>query len=213
MLEETADRYTDQEEDDVLEVARAQLGCEREWVDEYNWRPNPFNENRMRPRTADVSPGRANSASAAVFYCSNIEKTALAEVRPWKGAHVTVARFRVRRKQPLLNLDKCEPPGIFAGLAHGRLTHEQMIQTAWSDINRAFSRPVSPGEAKDEYLPTQIISEFFRNAGYSGIIHKSAVCSEGHNLILYDINLPEFMDSAVYRVDDITYNYSMADDL
>lgn len=51
------------------------------------------------PPPDDTPAGRANRARVPVLYLASDERTALAEVRAWKGAAVAIAQMRLRRQQ------------------------------------------------------------------------------------------------------------------
>lgn len=50
--------------------------------------------------------GRANQAQQPVLYFANNRSTALAEVRPWKGASVAVAEVKMKRRLLLIDLSQ-----------------------------------------------------------------------------------------------------------
>ena len=69
-------------------------------------------------------------------------------------------------------------------------------------IGRAFARPVGRADSSTDYVPTQILAELMRNAGYDGILYDSAV-SGGRNLAVFDRKAATWMRSAPYEVREI----------
>jgi hypothetical protein len=61
------------------------------------------------PPREKASAGRANQAKQPVLYLANNRSTALAEVRPWKGAAVAIAEMRVKQRLSLVDLSQVRP--------------------------------------------------------------------------------------------------------
>lgn len=59
--------------------------------------PEPYERERMIPKADRASEGRVNPKGIPCLYFSTDDKTAVAESRPWVGAYVSVARFRILR--------------------------------------------------------------------------------------------------------------------
>ena len=85
-----------------------------------------FCAERMKPRTDRASEGRANAAGIPVLYLAGARETAIAEVRPWLGAEVSVAQFRVLRDLRIVDLTR----------GHGQSSVKKMI----------MERPIRAGE-------------------------------------------------------------------
>ena len=109
--------------------------------------------------------------------------TAVLEVRPLIGSYVSVAQFKVLRDIRLVNCaDK--PMDNLARWLQKTWTPKDIEKAVWSDINRAFSRPVERGDNSLDYVPTQIIAEAFKLHGYDGIAYKSSYGEDGFNVAL-----------------------------
>jgi len=161
---------------------------------------------RMVPKPELVQSGRVNPAGIAYLYLASHELTAVSEVRPWIGVGVSVAQFRIKRDLKALDLT----------LGHGefgftKLTFEQLFGRApvdgetkrravWTDIDSAFSRPVSRAEESIDYVPTQILAEAFRDAGYEAIVYRSNFGDPGYNIVLFDITDGEIRNCAPFTV-------------
>ena len=78
-----------------------------------------------------------------------------------------------------------------------------------ADIDRAFSRPITPSDDAADHVPTQIIAELFRSKGEDGIIYRSAF-SGGHNVTLFDLNAADLVSCVLYEVKDRSFDFRQA---
>jgi RES domain-containing protein len=168
--------------------------------------PVGYDAERMKPLRDRAIQGRVNPAGIPVLYLASTEQTAISEVRPWIGAQVSVAQFIITRSLKMLDLS--EGHGQFA---MGHLTIKQILKeedvdpatitkAVWTDIDGAFSRPVSASDDTADYVPTQILAELFRGAGYDGLIYRSMFGEKGYNLALFDVDDAELINCAPYDV-------------
>ena len=67
-------------------------------------------------------------------------------------------------------------------------------------IQSAFS---SPTNNPDDYIPTQIIAEYFRHLGYDGIRYSSSLHRGGYNLTIFDTSKCEAIFSTDLRLENI----------
>jgi RES domain-containing protein len=183
---------------------RAQRGCDFApyhqggvYIDDL---PTPFQPERMTPLPRRAVEGRANPKGIPYLYGASHLETAVAEVRPWIGAMVSVACFRLQRGVRLVN---------FTNVAQRQVLHMNEPSPAereaavWGDIDRAFARPVTPADDEASYAPTQIIAEAIRNAGFDGIAYRSSL-GPGHNIALFDPSLARLESCAVRRVTSVS---------
>ncbi|MBR2638656.1 MAG: RES family NAD+ phosphorylase, partial [Bacteroidaceae bacterium] len=70
-------------------------------------------------------------------------------------------------------------------------------------IQSAFSSPINN---PDNYIPSQIIAEYFRHLGYDGIRYSSSLHREGHNLTIFDVTKCEAVFSTDLRLENIKIN-------
>ncbi len=190
-------------------VFRAQNGCEWETVFDNHGNgvdrdPVPFCESRMRPDAKYATAGRSNVAGIPAFYASSDKATAIAEVRPGCGDFVSVATFNIRKGLRLINCTMDDKYSDISEVSAGKITEEMMIKKAWHRLNVAFARPVSLTFDQADYIPTQAIAEFFKLNGFDGFHHRSAL-GDGHNLVLFDVTRPEFIDAEVHKVKSVKY--------
>ena len=107
--------------------------------------------------------GRMNSRGISVFYGSNDEKVALAEVRPPVGSYVLVGKFRLVRRVRLLNLRERKTSHTVK--SHFDPNFLDLFKRAifLQKLATILSRPILPRAADSEYLPTQVISDYLSN--------------------------------------------------
>ncbi len=174
-----------------------------------NSEPCPFDKTRMRPSADPAKGGRVNPKGIPCLYMATDEKTAMSEVRPWKGSLVSVAVFRVVRDLKIVDCSR-EPTtgGLLKHLpVSGTPTPEQVTSGVWSSIDHAFARPVEPNDDAATYATTQVIAEAFRQAGYKGVAYKSALTEEGYNVALFDLDDAEYQWCKLYEVKSLRFEF------
>ena len=167
----------------------------------------------ISPQEIDAPPsekareGRINPKGISYLYLASNTETAIAEVRPWLEKMVTVGEFSLSRDVTVVDASQDK---------HGRYSiSERKIEEpsekwepyVWRDINRSFSIPVSVGEEHRYYVPTQYLSECFKNAGYDGIVYKSSLTKEGYNIVLFDPKSARLNAAGLFDIKSITYSY------
>jgi RES domain-containing protein len=155
----------------------------------------------MKPLTDRAREGRANSKGIPVIYLANDESTAVAEIRPWVGAYVSIGSFRIVRSLRIVNFD--------AGDAGRKLylqepSAPERERAVWADIDRAFATPINPSDDVADYAPTQIVAELFRTRGLDGIAYRSSL-STGHNLALFDVDSVELESCQLVDVERVEF--------
>ena len=149
-------------------VWRAQVG--HDWLsDDSEDNFCPFPPERMKPLPYQAAEGRANPKGMPYLYTATDQDTAIAEVRPWVGALVSVAELRVTRALTVVN---CISDSRRLILRINEPDAPEKERAVWQDIDDAFSRPVTPHEHIADYVPTQVLAEFFRSQGVDGIGYK-----------------------------------------
>ena len=200
---------------------RAQLGDSLEYFDDdegREWTDNaPFSAERMKPPiNSPQSEGRINPLGISCLYLADSAKTAISEVRPWKGAHVSVARFKTCRDLRIVDCTKhaggnsgrwglwmSRPVGDSDKLE--KMTQEEISEFVWADIDASFSQPIGHQDERTSYIPTQIIAEKFRRLGFDGIKYKSSTGKEGHNIALFNVADAKITNRHLFKVSSIEY--------
>jgi hypothetical protein len=186
---------------------RAQLGCD--------WRPEGEGEEifevpcgyrplRMSPISEKTNEGRINPRRIAYLYIATDVETAIAEVRPWVGAYISIGQFEIISNLKLVDCTKDLRKGI---IVYGKEpSPEEREKAVWEDINRAFSYPIGPGDDFAAYVSTQIIGELFKINGFDGIIYRSSL-GPGQNICLFNLDAAKMVFGTLYYVTGVKYNF------
>ena len=95
----------------------------------------------MCPRPGRATEGRANPKGIPYLYLASNRETALAEVRPWVGSHVSVGQFKIIRELKVVNCTTEKKGSTFYFKEPSPKKREEAV---WADIDRAFAKPVTP---------------------------------------------------------------------
>lgn len=146
--------------------------------------------------------GRANQAQQPVLYLANNRSTAVAEVRPWKGAAVAIAEVKMKRRLWLIDLSQVRPVNspFFEDLLKWRIDLANLLYRLGQDM----SRPVMPREQEILYKPTQLLALMIQATGYDGCIYPSAMGS-GKNYVLFDPQVAKVLNIEHVRVKSATF--------
>ena len=178
--------------------------------------PIGFSRSRMKPVAGCSKEGRANSSGIPVLYVASTEQTAISEVRPWVGSEMSVAQFRVSRQLNAIDLTQGYGKSSWSGLTLKQLSGQEepdaeaKARAVWTEIDNAFSRPVAPSDEMEDYIPTRILAELFREAGYDAIVYRSQFGQrgrDGYNIAIFRLEDAEILNCAPYRVESIEVNY------
>jgi len=174
------------------------------FIDEYS--EGPFPPERMKPQRDMASEGRANPKGIPCLYLANNKETAMAEVRPWIGSLISVGRFKTVRDLILIDCSiNYQPYTLYHYEEPDAETRERAV---WSDIDRAFSKPVSPSDHVADYAPTQIIAELFKNKGrFDGIVYKSHLVEKGYNVVLFNLDAADLINCHLYEASAISFKF------
>jgi hypothetical protein len=191
---------------------RARLGCEYEEVtrteDDFTvaWEEDrPFRAQEMKPIPNWQGEGRANPRGIPCLYVATTRETALAEVRPWIGATISVARLQTVRALNLIDCSKYHAPNNSLEVYGSQTLSRQDGQ--WIAIDRSFATPVSKDLETKEYIPTQILAELFKSRGYDGIVYKSLLSKDGFNLAIFNLNDADVIHCALFHADSISFDF------
>lgn len=133
--------------------------------------------------------GRMNPAGIPYLYLAFDEKTALAETRSKAGVAATISSWSPARDLhviDLLSLPAC--PSIFSEMRH----EYDLVQFLWAFVSEITQSVAHDGREHIEYVPTQVVSEYFAQAfqygdrkRVDGLIYPSAVSEGGKNLVVF----------------------------
>ncbi len=185
---------------------RAQLGhgwrFENEDVGEI---PAPHEPDRMCPKTGRATEGRVNPKGIPFLYLASHRDTALAEVRPWVGSYVSVGQFEIVRGIKVVSCITDERKRFIFYI--NEPSPKKREKAVWSDIDKAFAKPVSPTDDIADYVPTQVLAELFKSKGLDGIAYRSSLV-DGYNMALFDINFAKIINCSLRRVNRIELDSS-----
>jgi hypothetical protein len=192
---------------------RARLGCEEREVTDVedgdlhvtHIEERPHGRDGMKPIRNWQSEGRANPRGIPYLYLATERDTALAEVRPWIGAAISVARLEVKRDLNVIDCSKHHAMDAWMSvILDNKRPREDGI---WVAIDRAFATPVSKDEESRDYIPTQIIAELFKSEGCDGIVYKSLLSGDGYNLALFNLDDASVVHCALIKVGSISFGF------
>jgi RES domain-containing protein len=165
--------------------------------------PAPLKHERMKPLVDRAQEGRANPKGIPYLYLATHQGIAVAEVRPWVGSHVTIARFELIREVRLINTVSSDQ----RYMTYSREPEsEERERAVWLDIDRAFSQPVTSADDTADYAATQVLAEFFHDNGIDGIAYGSSL-GEGHNVVLFDMGAAVVTEREVVQIRVVKFEY------
>ena len=163
--------------------------------------PCPFAPERMKPLRERAVEGRANPKGIPFLYLATDHMTAIGEVRPWIGSHVSVGLFKTGRELRLVNCTTGPLDVLHIGKEPPAEKREELV---WTCIGEAFARPVTSSDDVADYTPTQVIAELFRTGGFDGVRYRSSL-GEGHNIVLFDVDAAALEECRLFTIQDVTF--------
>jgi hypothetical protein len=168
-----------------------------------------YTAKRMKPPRDSAREGRVNPKGIPCLYLADDEKTAMAEMRPWIGEYISLARFKTVKPLKILYLP--EPDDYFfrrvAALFGNTPDAMECGRAVWGQIAYAFSEPVSHSDDKADYAPTQILAETFRALGCDGIRYKSRL-DKGFSFALFDLDAADMISCVVHETLSAKFEFS-----
>ncbi|WP_262001987.1 HEPN-associated N-terminal domain-containing protein [Microbacterium sp. Mcb102] len=154
------------------------------------------------PREYAKQPNRMSPAGIPMFYGALDKQTALDEVVRHNLAHepyATLGAFALSSPITVVDFDRLpEEPTIF----HPTLGYLRREIAFLHKFVKEMSAPVAPGDEGIEYVPTQVVTEFFlrvlqpaSGATITGLAYASAVRAGGRSVVI-DIPHENCLESA-----------------
>jgi hypothetical protein len=171
--------------------------------------PDAFMPERMRPLRDKASEGRVNRKDKPCLYLAEHKDTAMAEVRPWIGAYVTLAVFEVVRDCALVDCSQDKLTTLDLLMREEEATDEEREQAVWGDIAKAFSTPLTREDTLEEYWATQLLAEKLKVVGYVGIVYQSAL-GKGRNFALFDLDTAHPVNGTLFKTKAVEYKFEQA---
>lgn len=164
----------------------------------------------MKPVPEYSADGRANPYGINMLYLANDREIAVAEVRPNMDDQITVAEFSATRELKVADFTKERP-----SFSHHFKSYKNDDPEGYNDkelllaISSEFSKPISVRDSRKEYLPTQVIAEFFKSLGFDGVAYQSQFTPEPNkskdeklfkNYTLFDLGSADPISFEVYKI-------------
>lgn len=163
----------------------------------------PLNEMGAPP--ADIaSDGRANPIGIRYLYLADDVDTAIAEVKPSKGALVSLAAFSVVAGKSLKLIDLTDPRLTISPFRVTSAVADVRASMSFLEVlGEELSVPTQPHRATRDYLASQYLCELIKVSGYDGVIYRSSL-APGRNFAFFDVNACEPHGVVtVYKVTDV----------
>jgi hypothetical protein len=168
----------------------------------------------MKPLLHSAFEGRANPKGIPCLYVATTKTAAMAEVRPWIGAMVSLATFKIISTITIVDCSTLHAQywKLLQQQKSGEdIPPEKFDDIVWAAIHGAFAEPVTRADDTADYAPTQILAELFRAEGYNGVANKSVFGEIGHNIALFDLNAAVQIDGVLFdlnaavQIDGVLY--------
>jgi hypothetical protein len=141
-----------------------------------------------------------NPAGIPMLYLADDLPTVVAEVRPYKGAAVSIATLEAIRELRLVDFSPRQPNPD----GKNPIADDADLVSVLETIGFTMAEPIDPDDSEIAYVPTQYVAEVVRAAGYDGVAFKSAL-GPGTNLVLFDLADARITDRELHRVTEVTY--------
>ena len=166
----------------------------------------PLPRIRMSAPPSDFTePGRLNPEGIPYLYVASDPHTAVAEVRPWVGAHVTVAGIKINRDIEIIDFTNETPVGRFPGANFPG--SESGAETVWRELlTYTMSIPLQPKHPVS-YVPTQYFAEVLKAEGLGGVKYKSSLNPKGFNIAIFDPAVGRITSTWLIKVTNVAYTY------
>ena len=133
--------------------------------------------------------GRMNPAGIPYLYLAFDENTALAETRVAQGQEITVSQWSPIRALQVIDLSRClRSPSVFSE----KRPEYEMKQFLYAFRDEISKTVAHDGSEHVEYVPTQVVSEYFAQAftfgageQVDGLVYPSAAEDGGKNLVVF----------------------------
>ena len=158
------------------------------------------------PPSGASSAGRINPQGISYLYCAFAEETAISEIRPWKGADISVGEFETTEEVMAVDLSARPKDTPTSNLED--INKKVFTQLVSSIINsHYFSAPAHDHDAL-AYLASQYISERFKSNGIQAILYPSALHGTGKNVAFFSPNVTKCNSVNLFKIDNVKYYFT-----
>ncbi len=136
-------------------------------------------------------PGRLNCVYESVLYVAEDKYTALAEMKLERRKHVSLAELKLK-----------EPQKLYKFMYTEKHFEPDCLMQLYNCIALEFYKSV---HVDSEYLFTQYVSKELNRLGYDGVMYSSSVSENGVNVMLFDINIANAVNSKLFIINSVGY--------
>lgn len=183
------------------ELFRARLHPYNSQKNDTSYRP----EEMGAPPPEKARAGRLNPEGIPYLYLASDEYTAIAEIRPWKKATLTIARAKVSRDLTIVDVTDTTTSELNQD-SDGFSEGNDNAKIMWELISYLFSVPQHP-EDQVSYAPTQYLAEAYKKNGFDGIKYKSSLSETGCNYVLFNSDYVNIEKTENIEVTSVKYDY------
>lgn len=160
--------------------------------------------------------GRANAAGIKCLYLASEIETTINEVRAGVFDYLTIGTFTLKKDITVVDLKRIDKISPFALEVEGiDLVNYAINKQHLNKINQEMGKVIRKSDSKLDYIPTQYICDYIKSIcaddssavlKYSGIEYNSTLCSIGYNLAIFDPDLFDCTETAIYKINSLTYD-------
>ena len=137
------------------------------------------------PPLFSTTDARVSPAGIRYLYLASNHSTAISEIRPHPGEHVSVGEYRLPSNLSLIDLRQPRKTVSPFGLASESGVAQLLGDISFlEEFGLELTKPVVPNAAAIDYIPSQYLCEFAKRSGFEGVIYNSSV-NVGYNLALF----------------------------
>lgn len=164
------------------------------------------------PPAGKSSEGRANAKGITCLYVADRVETALHEVRAGVFDYVSVGKLKLKKDIVLVNLrdiKKISPFSENIDPLDYAVNAKFLIK-----LNEEMGKALRRNDSTLDYVPTQYITDYIKsiednggNRMYAGIEYNSTTYPKGYNLAIFDPDPFECVETEVYEIKNLQYDY------
>jgi len=151
------------------------------------------------------NPNRFSPAGISMFYCADDKQTAQLETvdETWKSSKYTTAKFETKESIKVVDLTQLpEFPSVFDQGKRKIYSDLYFLTSFIKDLTKPIARD---GKVHIDYVPTQVVTEYFRHMfkeQINGIVYASSRSRGGKAMVIFydhyeSLTKLEFIDSSV----------------
>lgn len=160
------------------------------------------------PPRGQASSGRINPEGISYLYLAKSIETAIAEVRPWVGAKISVAKFILEKDIDVVSLN----PKKMSNIKDYEINSIIMDLLSSVPIYQFYFSSPAHSADKLAYLPSQYLAELFKTEGVDGLEYSSVLHGGGENLALFDISIAKCIEVELHSINEVHYVSSLITD-